>query len=69
MVDMLTTNHNRLCMFNSPAFIGAGSLIVAVGFVSCEDRMMAVALLTLAVGVEGMVYGGYMTNYVDFAPA
>ena len=52
----------------SPAFLGAGACLVGVGFVDCEHRTLAVALLAVAVGFEGLCYSGYMVNQIDFAP-
>uniref|UniRef100_A0A2C9KAP8 Major facilitator superfamily (MFS) profile domain-containing protein n=1 Tax=Biomphalaria glabrata TaxID=6526 RepID=A0A2C9KAP8_BIOGL len=49
-------------------FLGGGSCIVGVGFIGCEHRNAAVALLAIAVGFEGLCYAGYMVNQVDFAP-
>ncbi|XP_059139528.1 sialin-like isoform X2 [Physella acuta] len=61
-----TTATRRL--FQSVAFLGAGSCIVGVGFIGCEDRNYAVALLAIAVGFSGFCFSGYMVNQVDFAP-
>ncbi|ESO85177.1 hypothetical protein LOTGIDRAFT_167964 [Lottia gigantea] len=55
-------------LFQISAFIGAGGCLVGAGFVTCENRMVGVALLTLAVTFEGMCFAGYMVNQVDFAP-
>ncbi|CAL1531040.1 unnamed protein product [Lymnaea stagnalis] len=63
----LTTRATRR-LFQSVAFIGAGSCIIGVGFIGCENRNYAVALLAIAVGFEGLCYAGYMVNQVDFAP-
>ncbi|KAK7496742.1 hypothetical protein BaRGS_00011951, partial [Batillaria attramentaria] len=50
------------------SFLGAGGMLVGAGFVNCESREMAVVLLALAVGFEGLCYSGYMVNQIDFAP-
>lgn len=50
------------------AFLGSAACLVGVGFVTCENRYVAVALLTTAVGLEGLVNSGFMVNTIDFAP-
>ncbi|XP_005107788.3 sialin [Aplysia californica] len=63
----LSTTHTRR-LFQSLSFLGSGACIVAVGFIDCERRSLAVVVLTLAVALEGLSYAGYMVNQVDFAP-
>ncbi|KAH9504374.1 hypothetical protein Btru_063441 [Bulinus truncatus] len=63
----LTTTITRR-LFQSISFLGGGSCIVGVGFIGCEHRNFAVALLAVAVGFEGLCYAGYMVNHVDYAP-
>ncbi|CAL1531041.1 unnamed protein product [Lymnaea stagnalis] len=55
-------------LLQSVAFLGAGSCIIGVGFIGCENRDYAVGLLAIAVGFEGFCYAGYNVNTVDFAP-
>lgn len=50
------------------AFIGAGVMSVAVGYITCEQRDVAVALLSVAVMFTGLCRAGYNVNHVDFAP-
>ncbi|XP_067659181.1 uncharacterized transporter slc-17.2-like [Haliotis asinina] len=54
--------------FQSLSFLCSAACLVGVGFVTCENRYVAVALLTTAVGLEGLVNSGYMVNTIDFAP-
>ncbi|XP_041377316.1 sialin-like [Gigantopelta aegis] len=61
-----TQNARRL--FQATSFLGSAACLVSVGFVPCEQRMLAVALLTIAVAFEGLCNSGYMVNTVDFAP-
>ena len=41
---------------------------MGVGFLDCEHRTLAVALLAVAVAFEGLCYSGHMVNHIDFAP-
>ncbi|XP_022337131.2 sialin-like [Crassostrea virginica] len=61
-----TTNTRKL--YQVTAFIGAGALLVAVGYTTCDQRDTAVALLSLAVMFTGLCRAGYVVNHVDFAP-
>ncbi|XP_076472677.1 sialin-like [Babylonia areolata] len=55
-------------LYQATSFLGAGACLVGVGFVDCEHRTLAVVLLAVAVGFEGLCYSGYMVNHIDFAP-
>lgn len=50
------------------AFLGAGALLVAVGYSTCDKRDVAVVLLSLAVMFTGLCRAGYVVNHIDFAP-
>lgn len=50
------------------AFSGSGIFLVATGFTSCEHRSLAIAFLSLAVGINGFCRAGYVVNHVDFGP-
>ena len=50
------------------AFIGAGTFLVATGFVTCDQRTLAVAFLSIAVMSTGCSRSAYAVNHVDFAP-
>ena len=49
-------------------FSGAASCLVGTGFCTCEQRGLAVALLSSAVMFMGFGRAGYVVNHVDFAP-
>ncbi|CAG2223698.1 SLC17A5 [Mytilus edulis] len=50
------------------AFIGAGAFLIGTGFVSCDQRNIAVAFLSIAVMFTGFSRAGYVVNHVDFGP-
>ncbi|KAH3817953.1 hypothetical protein DPMN_119538 [Dreissena polymorpha] len=50
------------------AFTGAGGCLIGTGFCTCEERSLAVAMLSLAVLFMGFGMAGYVVNHVDFAP-
>ena len=50
------------------AFIGGAACLVGAGYVGCEHRAIAVVLLAVAVGFEGLSYSGFIVNHIDFAP-
>ncbi|XP_064611528.1 sialin-like [Liolophura sinensis] len=54
--------------FQIIAFVGASASLVATGFVTCENRMLAIVFLALAVSFLGLSRGGYLVNHVDFGP-
>ncbi|XP_048752020.2 sialin-like [Ostrea edulis] len=64
---VLNTTHTRK-LYQNLAFIGAGVMSVAVGYITCEQRDVAVALLSVAVMFTGLCRAGYTVNHVDFAP-
>jgi len=51
----------------SATSIPAG-LLVALGFVNCEMRSLAVALLCLTVGINSTCRAGFTINHVDISP-
>ncbi|XP_071110137.1 uncharacterized transporter slc-17.2-like [Haliotis cracherodii] len=61
-----TTATRRI--FQSISFVGAGACLIGTGFVSVENRYVAVVLLTIAMWFVGMGSAGYTVNTVDFAP-
>ncbi|WAR14349.1 SL172-like protein, partial [Mya arenaria] len=63
---MNTTRTRKV--FQTIAFLGAGGCLVATGYCTCENRSVAVALLSLAVMCMGFGRAGYVVNHVDFAP-
>ncbi|XP_062591838.1 sialin-like [Saccostrea cucullata] len=61
-----TTNTRKF--YQISAFIGAGAMSVAVGYTDCDQRGVAVALLSLAVMFTGLCRAGFTVNHVDIAP-
>ncbi|CAC5389223.1 unnamed protein product [Mytilus coruscus] len=51
-----------------PAFTGAGSFLVAAGFVSCEKKYLAVMFLCLALTMNGFTIAEFPVNHIDVAP-
>ena len=49
------------------AHIGTALCLVAVSFLGC-DRLWTLILLTLSVGIMGVVYAGFLLNHLDLAP-
>lgn len=41
--------------------------IVLVGYAGC-NKNLAIALLSLGVGLNGAIYSGYMNSHLDIAP-
>ena len=50
------------------AEFGACGFLIALGFVSCTQTTLAVALLTLGATVHGAVYSAFLVNCMDIAP-
>jgi len=46
---------------------GPAVCLIAVAYAGC-DPFVTMVLLTLAVGLQGAVYSGYMVNHLDIAP-
>lgn len=53
---------------NIIAFAGAGTFLVATGFVPCEKKYLAVLFLCLAVTMTGFTRAGYSVSHIDVAP-
>lgn len=45
-----------------------GLLLIATGYVPCEQTTIAVAVLSIAVGLNGLHFTGALVNHVDIAP-
>lgn len=56
----------RPLKFHPTAGWGSAIALIAASYSGC-DRMLTVALLTIAVGINGAIYGGYIVNHVDIA--
>ncbi|XP_074653838.1 sialin-like isoform X3 [Tubulanus polymorphus] len=50
------------------AFVVPSIFVIAVGFLDCTQRMLAVAFLTIAVTTTALCRSGYIVNHVDIAP-
>ena len=53
-------------LINSVGFLSQALFLIAVGHTS--NRNMTIAGFTLAVGMGGFLYSGYMVSHLDFAP-
>ena len=42
--------------------------MIATGYVPCEQTTIAVAVLSIAVGLNGLHFTGALVNHVDIAP-
>jgi hypothetical protein len=47
---------------------GPGLALIGLNLSSTEDSTAAVALLTIAVGVNSAVYLGFQLNHIDLSP-
>lgn len=55
-------------LFNSIGHYGPMVMLIALGYVPKEKTDTAVALLTLAVGMNAGTYVGYLINHMDLSP-
>lgn len=55
-------------IFQTISFTGAGVFLIATGFVTCEQRGLAVAFVSISVMSMGFTRPGFAVNHVDFAP-
>ena len=58
--------YTRFCFL--VGLVPTAVLVIVVSYLTCRSRMLAVALLCLAVGFTGFGRCGYMANMVDIAP-
>ncbi len=42
--------------------------LVASGYCGCGQHVLVICLLTLGIGLSGLQYPGWVTNYMDIAP-
>lgn len=54
--------------FNSVGLYVPMVALIALAFITKEQAMVAVALLTLAVGINSATYLGFQVNHIDLAP-
>lgn len=60
-----TVTVRKLCQ--GIGHIGSALALIGASYSGC-DRVLTVTLLTVAVGMNGAIYGGYVVNHVDIAP-
>ena len=48
--------------------IGPAVLLVCTGYITCHTPYIAVAVLSIALGLSGFQFPGVMVNHVDIAP-
>ncbi|XP_021362093.1 uncharacterized transporter slc-17.2-like isoform X2 [Mizuhopecten yessoensis] len=53
---------------NTVGMIVPALMLIGLGYVDCSSPILAIALLTLAVGLSGFQYSGWLVNHVDIAP-
>lgn len=54
--------------FNSLGHYIPMCALIGLGFMSKDNPTAGVALLTVAVGINGGIYSGYMVNHIDLSP-
>lgn len=55
-------------MLTTIGFLVPASAILVVGFIDCEDRGWAIALLCVGIGMTGTQFPGFYSNHIDIAP-
>lgn len=55
-------------LFNSIGLYVPMLALVALAYITKEQAMVAVTLLTLAVGINAATYLGFQVNHIDLAP-
>ncbi|XP_049947632.1 putative inorganic phosphate cotransporter [Schistocerca serialis cubense] len=55
-------------VFNSIGHWGPGLALLILSFIELEDPTVAVALLTLTVGLNSGIYLGFQINHIDLSP-
>uniref|UniRef100_A0A0K0E752 MFS domain-containing protein n=1 Tax=Strongyloides stercoralis TaxID=6248 RepID=A0A0K0E752_STRER len=66
--NMIMSNTNVTKMFNFIGSIGASILIFLVTYFDCENKLMAVVLIMMSVGMSSGYIPGYNTSIVCIAP-
>ncbi|KAK6181307.1 hypothetical protein SNE40_009189 [Patella caerulea] len=65
--ELLTVAHTRKIM-TAIGTIGPGLFLIGTGYMECDQKMAAVAMLTLAVALCGVHFSGHFINHSDIAP-
>uniref|UniRef100_A0A0N4ZBN0 MFS domain-containing protein n=1 Tax=Parastrongyloides trichosuri TaxID=131310 RepID=A0A0N4ZBN0_PARTI len=66
--NMIMSNTAVTKMFNFIGSIGAASIIIFVAKFDCEDKIIAVVLIMMSVGISSGYIPGYNTSIVCIAP-
>uniref|UniRef100_A0A914UMH7 Sialin n=1 Tax=Plectus sambesii TaxID=2011161 RepID=A0A914UMH7_9BILA len=64
---LLNTTHTRK-VFMIIAMFGQSFCLVGAGYCTCEQRYLAVALITIGQGLSGFQVAGFLINHMDIAP-
>ncbi|XP_025084631.1 sialin-like isoform X2 [Pomacea canaliculata] len=64
---VLSTKNTRK-VFQCLAFVGSAVCIVSAGYMTCDQRPLAVFLLCLCLTFVGLNRAGYAVNHIDLAP-
>ena len=54
--------------FSIAGLFGAALSLIGLSFLDCTQTGLAIALLTLAVAVNGFMFSGFFVNHMDIAP-
>ncbi|XP_036368725.1 sialin-like [Octopus sinensis] len=65
--NYLSTRSVRV-IFQSISFIGSASLLVAIGFLKCDQTILIGILLFLSGVTTAFYSGGFLVNHIDVAP-
>ena len=65
---LISSNHcGTLVTCTSVGFLGPGGCLIATGFIEC-NKMAAVAMIVIGVGLSGISMAGWAVNHLDLAP-
>ena len=56
------------CRCARAAFLGTGVCVGSAGFITCEQRHLAVFVICLCLSFMGLNRSGYCVNHIDLAP-
>ncbi|XP_050412208.1 sialin isoform X1 [Patella vulgata] len=64
---ILSTTYTRR-LFQVTGYIGAAGFLMGTGYISKEQRTLAVVFLSISTAFNGFSMAGYSSNLLDFAP-